>query len=92
MSNQDAMKRLEAIEAQNRRDEEGPHLERLSKATGISIGEILAEAERVNVATAHLNYRDRMAWVAADAGMTVVELEDEANRLLAVDDGDDLGY
>jgi len=93
VSNQaDAMKRLMAIEEQNRRDAQEPHLARLAAATGISVQEILAEAARVEAATAHLNYRQRLEWVAADAGMSVVELEDAANRLLAVDDGDDLGY
>jgi len=92
MSSQaDAMRRLEVLEAQNRRDEQGPHLERLSKATGISVGEILSEAERVNVATNGLNYRDRMAWVAADCGMSVDALEAEANALLPPN-GDDPDY
>jgi hypothetical protein len=86
------MRRLLAIEEQNRVDKQGPNLERLSAATGISVGEILAEAERVNVATAHLNYRQRLEWVAADAGMSVVELEAGADALLAGDDGDNLGY
>jgi hypothetical protein len=79
------MNRLAALEAQNRLDEQGPYLERLSAATGISVQEILAEAERVNVATDGLNYRDRMAWVASDCGISVAELEAEANALLADD-------
>ena len=92
MTTSEQMRRLEALEADARLDAQAPHLERLSKATGISVGEILAEAGRVNAATAHLNYRQRLEWIAADAGMSVSELEDEANRLLAVDDGDGIGY
>jgi hypothetical protein len=79
------MKRLLAIEAQNRVDKQGPILERLAKATDISVAELLSEAERVNVATANLTYRERMAWIAADCGMSVDELEAEADALLAFD-------
>ena len=85
MTTNEQMRRLEELEAQARYDEQGPHLARLSAATGISIGEIMAEANRVNVATAHLNYRQRLEWVAADAGMSVDELEAEANALLAAE-------
>ncbi len=85
MTTNEQMNRLAVLEAQNRLDEQGPYLERLSAATGISVQEILAEAERVNVATDGLNYRDRMAWVASDCGISVAELEAEANALLADD-------
>jgi len=86
MSSQaDAMKRLEAIEAQNRLDKQGPYLERLASNSGISINEILAEAERVNVATAMLTHREQLEWIAADAGMSVTELLAEADALLAFD-------
>lgn len=85
MTTNEQMRRLEELEAQARVDKQGPHLERLAAATGISVQEILAEAARVNVATDGLNYRDRMAWVASDCGMTVDELEAEANALLADD-------
>ncbi len=85
MTTNEQMNRLAALEAQNRLDEQAPHLERLAAATGISVQEILAEAARVNVATDGLNYRDRMAWVAADCGMSVAELEAEASALLADD-------
>ncbi len=85
MTTNEQMNRLAALEAQNRLDEQGPYLERLAAATGISVQEILAEAARVNVATDGLNYRDRMAWVASDCGISVAELEAEANALLADD-------
>ena len=92
MTTNEQMRRLEELESQARRDAQEPHLARLSAATGISIGEILSEAARVEVATANLTYRQRLEWIAADAGMSVDELEDEANRLLALDDGDGIGY
>jgi hypothetical protein len=86
MSSQaDAMKRLEALEAQNRVDEQGPLLERLSAATDISVAEIMAESQRVSVATAHLTYRQQLEWIASDCGMSVSELEDAANALLAAE-------
>jgi|GEM_PF-4299988 hypothetical protein len=80
-----AMKRLEALEAQARVDAQGPSLERLAAASGISIGEILAEASRVEAATSNLTYRERLAWIAADCGISVDALEAEANSLLAPD-------
>jgi hypothetical protein len=85
MTTSDAMRRLEAIEEQNRVDKKGPYLERLSAASGISVQEILAEAGRVNLATAHLTHHERTAWIARDCGLTVDELEAEANALLAFD-------
>jgi len=91
MSNQDAMKRLLALEAQNRADAQAPHLERLSKASGISVGEILSEAARVEAACGNLTHRERLGWIAADCGLTIDELLAQADALL-VDDGDDLGY
>ncbi len=84
-SQADAMKRLLALEEQQRADAQTPHLERLSAATGISVQEILAEAHRVNVATAHLSYRQQLEWIASDCGMSVSELEDAANALLAAE-------
>jgi hypothetical protein len=47
--------------------------------------EILAEAARVEAATAHLTHREQLEWVAADAGVTVGELLAEADALLADD-------
>ena len=86
MSSQaDAVKRLLALEAQNRRDAQEPHLARLAAATGISVQEILAEAARVEAATSNLTHHERIGWIAADAGMSVDELEAEANALLAFD-------
>jgi transcriptional regulator with XRE-family HTH domain len=86
MSSQtDAMKRLEAIEAQNRVDKQGPHLERLAAATGISVGEILSEASRVEAATSNLTHHERIGWIAADCGLTIDELLAEADALLADD-------
>ncbi len=93
MSNQaDAMKRLEALEAQNRLDKRGPYLERLSTNSGISVQEILAEASRVEAATSNLTHHERIGWIAADAGMSVTELLAQADALLAGDDGDGIGY
>ncbi len=85
MNQADAMKRLEAIEAQNRRDEQGPSLARLSAASGISVGEILSEAARVEAATDNLTHRERLGWIAADAGLTIDELLAQADALLAFD-------
>jgi hypothetical protein len=82
-SQADAMKRLLAIEEQNRVDKQGPYLERLATNSGISINEILAESERIHSATAMLTHREQLEWVAADAGMTIDELLAEADALLA---------
>ena len=83
MSSQNgAMKRLLALEEQNRLDAQVPLLEDLATATGISVAEIMAEVERVQTSTAHLNDRQRLGWIADDCGMSVAELEDEADLLL----------
>jgi hypothetical protein len=79
------MRRLEVLEADARRDAQAPHLERLSAATGISTVEILAEAARVEAACGNLTHRERLCWIAADAGMTIDELLAEADALLADD-------
>ncbi len=85
MTTNEQMRRLEVLEADARRDAQGPYLERLAAATGISTVEILAEAARVEAATAHLTHREQLEWVAADAGVTVGELLAEADALLADD-------
>jgi hypothetical protein len=85
MTTSEQVRRLEALEAEARLDAQGPLLARLATNSGISVGEILSEASRVEIATAHLNYRQRLEWIAADAGMTVAELEAEADALLADD-------
>jgi len=84
-SQSDAMKRLLALEAQSRLDAQGPLLDDLAAASGVSTVEILAEAERIEAATGSLTYRERLAWIAADCGLTVDALEAEADQLLAPD-------
>jgi hypothetical protein len=85
MTTSEQMRRLEALEAEARLDAQGPLLERLATNSGISVGEILAEAERIETVTVHLTHRERLAWIAADCGVSVDELEAEANALLAPD-------
>jgi len=83
MTNQnDAMKRLETLEGQTRRDDLGPFLERLAATSGITVGEIMAEAERVMRATEGQSMTSTLAWIALDSGMTVADLQSEADVLL----------
>jgi hypothetical protein len=58
-------------------------LESLAAQTGISAGEIRAEAERVLMATEGQSRAEVLAWIAADCGMTVDDLAAEADVLLA---------
>ncbi len=83
MSQSDALKRVEALEAETRRDDLGPFLERLAETSGITVGEIMAEAERVMAATEGQSMTSTLAWIALDCGMTVDDLAAEADVLLA---------
>jgi len=87
MSNQSgATRRLDALEDQSRRDDLGPYLERLAVASGLTVGEITVEAERVTMATEGLSRPEVLGWIAADCGMSVDALEAEADALLAAAD------
>jgi hypothetical protein len=83
MNQNEALKRLEVLEAETRRDDLGPFLERLAATTGITAGEIVAEAERVMLATEGQSRAGVLAWIALDCGMTVDALAAEADVLLA---------
>ena len=82
MNQADAMRRLEALEAEARQASLGPLLEELAVKTGIAATEIWAEAERVAHVTEGMSWPVALAWLAADAGMTTAELSAEAERLL----------
>jgi hypothetical protein len=79
----DFTRRLEVLEAETRRDDLDPFLARLAATSGITVGEILAEAERVTRATEGQSMASTLAWIADDCGMTVEALAAEADVLLA---------
>ncbi len=83
MNQSDALRRLEVLEAEARRASLGPFLDRLAATTGITVGEIMAEAERVTRATEGQSMTSTLAWIALDCGMTVDDLAAEADVLLA---------
>lgn len=81
MSQSDALKRLEALEAQNRRRELEPLLERLSAETGVSVDDILIEAERLR----SVYGTDRLAiecGIAREMGITVEQIRAEATQVI----------
>ena len=79
----DLTRRIETLETQTRRDDLTPFLERLAATSGITVGEIQAEAERVMAATEGQSMASTLAWIADDCGMTVDALAAEADVLLA---------
>jgi len=83
MNQSEALKRVETLEGQTRRDDLTPFLERLAATSGITVGEIVAEAERVTRATEGQSMTSTLAWIADDCGMTVDALAAEADVLLA---------
>ena len=83
MNQSEALKRVETLEGQTRRDDLTPFLERLAATSGITVGEIMAEAERVMRATEGQSMTATVAWIADDCGVTVADLQSEADVLLA---------
>jgi len=79
----DFTRRIETLEGQTRRDDLTPFLERLAATSGITVGEIMAEAERVMRATEGQSMTSTLAWIALDSGLTVDALAAEADVLLA---------
>jgi hypothetical protein len=82
MTTTDAMRRIEALEAAKRREDLGPLATELAAQVGVTVDELMAEAERIAVATAGLAMDETYAYMAADAGIPVAELRAEADRLM----------
>lgn len=66
MTTSDQMKRLEALEAEARKVDMGPELERLAAESGIDAADILAEGERISRAIAGMNRFEAEDWLVAD--------------------------
>ena len=72
------VRRLEALEARAPWGGPGPvmrFLPRIAKECGVSEADLIAEAHRIAAATAGMTEREGTAWVAAEVGVTVEELE-----------------
>ncbi len=76
-SQNEALRRIEALEAQTRRDSLGPLLESLAAQTGLSVGEIQDEAERLRTTYGS----DPLAiecGIAGEMGITIEQVRAEA--------------
>ncbi len=76
MNQADAERRLEELEAQNRQRDLRPLLESMAAQTGVSVDDILAEAERLRVTygTDPVAIESGIAW---ETGATIEEIRAE---------------
>lgn len=81
MNQKEALRRLEELEAQNRRRDLEPMLESLSAQTGVSVDDILAEAERLRTTygTDPMAIESGIAW---ETGATLEEIRVEAEHVM----------
>ncbi len=79
MNQADALRRLEDLETQTRRDSLGPLVESLAAQTGFSVTEIQDEAERLRVTygSSTAAIERGIAW---ELGVTVEEVRAEAEQ------------
>ncbi len=77
MNQKEAERRLEALEAQEQQRDLRPMLERLSAETGVSVDDILIEAERVRT-TYDLDPMAMECGIAEEIGITVDQIRTEA--------------
>ncbi len=83
MTTSDQMRRIEHLETASARTNLGPLVERIAAVSGITVGEIMAEADRILAATPDMTPGQRLDWLAHDSGTTVAELQAQSAHLLA---------
>lgn len=78
MNQQEALKRLERLEAEARQEDLRPELERLCAENDLDPDDILAEAHRGRAATAGMSREQQKAWHAQDLASSTTLDYDEA--------------
>ena len=81
MNQQEALRRLERLEAEARREDLRPELERLAAEHDLDPDDILAEAHRIRQATEGMTRGQMVEWVADDLVASTGMEHDEALAL-----------
>jgi hypothetical protein len=82
MSQSDALKRIETLEARKRQDDLTVMVNAIVAGTGIDRDELVAEAERIaSFMPANLTPRDQARWLARDMGQPDDQIEAMADQI-----------